>query len=118
MDLEKIQWREGHAYPYAQNIPYFPLINLLSRAFQIEESDSQEKVRTKIESGIEVLIGKIDDVIPYIGSLYTLSYPEIAEISPDSWKFHLQKAIQKILAALTQRGPTITLILHQIELEK
>lgn len=107
LDLEKIQWREGHAYPYAQNIPYFPLINLLSRAFQIEESDSQEKVRTKIESGIEILIGKIDDVIPYIGSLFTLSYPEIAEISPDSWKFHLQKAIQKILAALTQRGPTV-----------
>jgi len=28
LDLEKFQWQEGHAYPYTQNIPYFPLINL------------------------------------------------------------------------------------------
>ena len=27
LDLEKIQWLEGHAYAYAQNIPYFPLIS-------------------------------------------------------------------------------------------
>ena len=44
LDLEKLQWHEGHAYPYTQNIPYFPLINLLSRAFQIKEGDSSEKV--------------------------------------------------------------------------
>jgi hypothetical protein len=37
LDLEEIQWREGHAYPYSQNIPYFPLIDLLNRAFNIEE---------------------------------------------------------------------------------
>ena len=26
LDLNTIQWREGHAYAYSQNIPYFPLI--------------------------------------------------------------------------------------------
>jgi class 3 adenylate cyclase len=29
-DLDRIQWLEGHAYPYSQNIPYFPLIDLLN----------------------------------------------------------------------------------------
>ena len=24
LDLNTIQWREGHAYAYAQNIPYYP----------------------------------------------------------------------------------------------
>jgi len=30
---KNIQWLEGHAYPYAQNISYFPLINLLNPSF-------------------------------------------------------------------------------------
>ena len=39
LDLKEIQWIEGHAYAYSQNIPYFPLIDLLNRVFQIEEGD-------------------------------------------------------------------------------
>jgi len=108
LDLNEIQWREGHAYAYSQNMPYFPLIDFLNRAWQIEEGDSPEKVRRKIESGVENLISrKKQDVLPYIGSLYSLSYPEIEGVSPEFWKSRLQEAIHEILLALTQRGPTI-----------
>ncbi len=108
LDLNEVQWREGHAYAYSQNIPYFPLIDLLNRAWQIEEGDSPEEVREKIESGVENLIGrKKQDVLPYVGSLYSLSYPEIEGVSPEFWKSRFRDAIHEILTALTQRGPTI-----------
>ena len=107
LDLEEIQWREGHANAYSQNIPYFPLIDLLNRAWQIEEGDPPEKIRAKVELGLEDLMGKKEDVIPYVGSLYALSYPEIEGVSPEFWKARLQEAIRTILAALTQRGPTV-----------
>ena len=107
LDLKEIQWLEGNAYPYAQNIPYFPLINLLNRTLQIEESDSQEKVREKVESGIKLIISEEKEIIPYIGSLYSLSYPEIDDVSPEFWKSKLQQSIQSVLAALTQRAPTV-----------
>jgi class 3 adenylate cyclase/tetratricopeptide (TPR) repeat protein len=107
LDLKEIQWREGHAYPYAQNIPYFPLINLLNRAFQIEEGDPPEKVREKVENGIVYLVGEKEDAVPYVGSLYSLSYPEIDNVSPEFWKSKLQKAFQAVLSGLAQRGPTI-----------
>jgi class 3 adenylate cyclase/tetratricopeptide (TPR) repeat protein len=110
LDLEEIQWLEGHAYAYAQNIPYFPLIDLLNRVFQIEEGDSPEKVRQKVESGAENLLGKKEDVIPYLGSLYSLSYPEIEEVSPEFWKSRLRDAVQMILSALAQGAPTIFLL--------
>ncbi len=107
LDLEKIQWLEGHAYAYAQNIPYFPLIDLLNRVFHIEEGDSTEKVRQKVESGVEDLVEKKESIVPYIGSLYSLSYPEIEEVSPEFWKSRLRDALQMILSALAQRAPTI-----------
>ncbi len=107
LDLDDIEWLEGHAYAYSQNIPYFPLIDLLNRVFQIEEGDHPEKVREKVESGIEHLIGKKEDIVPYVGSLYSITYREVEDMSPEFWKSRLQEAIQTILSALAQRTPTI-----------
>ena len=57
LDLDEVQWREGHAYAYSQNIPDFPLIDLLDRAWQIREGDHPDEVRLKVERGAEALIG-------------------------------------------------------------
>jgi len=107
LDLGQIQWIEGHAYAYSQNIPYFPLIDLLNRILYIEENDPPEKVREKVERGIENLVGKQEEIIPYVGGLYSLSYPESEEVSPEFWKSHLQSAVKAILSALANKAPTI-----------
>jgi len=110
LDLNTIQWREGHAYSYSQNIPYFPLIDLLSRAWQIQEGDNPEQVRKKVEAGAGFLISERSDLIPYLGSLYSLKYPEIESVSPDYWKAKLHEASQMIFSALTRRAQTIICI--------
>jgi tetratricopeptide (TPR) repeat protein len=80
---------------------------MLNRLFKIDEGDSSEKVRSKLESGIKELIGDNDDMVPYIGGLYSLTYEKLDEVSPEFWKTQLQEAIQKILNALAKRAPTI-----------
>jgi class 3 adenylate cyclase/tetratricopeptide (TPR) repeat protein len=107
LDLKEIQWIEGHAYPYAQNIPYFPLINFLNGIFHIEEKDLSEKIREKIESGIKGLIGKSTEMVPYVGNLYALTYPELEDVSAELWKNRLEEAVKEILAALATRAPTV-----------
>jgi class 3 adenylate cyclase/tetratricopeptide (TPR) repeat protein len=107
LNLNRIQWREGHSYAYASNIPYFPLMDLLSRAWQIEDGDSQERLKQKIEAGITNLMGDGKDVIPFIGSLYSIKYPEIENISPEYWKMKLHESIQSIVSALTRRAPAV-----------
>jgi hypothetical protein len=67
---------------------------------QIEEKDPPEKVRQKIESGLGSLVAKPEDVIPYVGQLYSLSYSEVNDISPEHWKSLLQTAVLTILSAL------------------
>ncbi|MBN2283978.1 MAG: AAA family ATPase [Deltaproteobacteria bacterium] len=112
-----VQWREGHAYAYAQNIPYFPLIDLLNRTWHIQESDTTGQVRKKVEAGARAIIGERRDLIPSIGSLYALSYPETEQLSPETWKARLHEAVQLILANLCGRAPTIIRIedLHQAD---
>jgi class 3 adenylate cyclase/tetratricopeptide (TPR) repeat protein len=107
LNIEEVQWRIGQAYPYSQNIPYFPLIDLINRTLHIAEGDSPEKIREKIESRIEFLLDEKSDVASYIGSLYALSYPEIESVSPEFWKSKLQQAMRTVFSALAQRGPTI-----------
>jgi class 3 adenylate cyclase/tetratricopeptide (TPR) repeat protein len=107
LDLEEIQWIEGHAYAYAQNIPYFPLIDFLNHVLHIEEGDPAEKVKENLESGIGQLVGKKEDVIPYVGSLYSLKYSETEEVSPEFWKSNLHKASQTIFSALAKKAPTV-----------
>jgi len=107
LDLNGIQWLDGQAYAYSQNHPYFPLIDLLNKGFQIKEGDAPEKVREKIEAGVESLMGRKEDIVPYLGSLYSLDYPEVKQVSAELWKSRLKEAVQTILSALAQRVPTI-----------
>jgi class 3 adenylate cyclase/tetratricopeptide (TPR) repeat protein len=107
LNPEEIQWRDGHCYAYSQNIPYFPLIDLLSRAWQVTDGDNPDQIRKKVETAAGLLISDRSDLIPYLGSLYSLNYPEIEEVSPDFWKTRLHEAVQMIFSSLTRRSPTI-----------
>ena len=107
LDTEEIQFFEGHSFAYAQNIPYFPLIDLLNRVFNIEEGDSPESIKRKIDLVIEDLDVDGAEVIPYIGSLYSLQYPELEEISPELLKHRLKEAVITILSELARKSPAI-----------
>jgi tetratricopeptide (TPR) repeat protein len=107
LDLNKIQWYEGHAYGYTQNTPYYPLIDLLTHAFGIEEGDSSARIREKIESGVAYLLGTENQAAAYIGGLFSLSYPEVVQVSPEFWKSRLHESIKEIVSALAERRPTV-----------
>ena len=109
-DAHGIQWFECHAYPYTQNIPYFPLMDLLNRILGIKEEDPPKTVRHKIESGIASLVEEADGIIPYIGSLYAIDYPEATGVSPEFWKAKLQETMKTVLSALALRSPTVFLL--------
>jgi class 3 adenylate cyclase len=78
LDLKEIQWHEGYAFSYTQNTPYFPLINLMNRAFGIEEGDPPQIIKEKIEQGLDFLAEEKAGFVPYLGSLYSITYPKMA----------------------------------------
>ncbi len=110
LDKDAIQWREGHAYGYTQSIPYYPLVNLLSHAFQIGEEDPLSTIREKAEKGVAYVMGPDRKIVPYLGSLFSIDYPEIAQISPDLWKSRLHASIQSIVSHMSKARPTVICI--------
>lgn len=107
LDLEKIQWYEGRTFSYCKNIPYFPLIDLLSRAWMINEDDSPQEVRGKVESGLVELGMEKGNAIPVLGSLFGLSYPDLQDMDPEFWRSRLFGAVKWALEALSRRAPTV-----------
>jgi len=107
LNIEDVQWLEGHAYPYSQNISYYPYSDLLTKALQIHETDPSEIIREKVENNIPMLLGKDTHLTPYIGSLFSLSYSEIDEVSPEHWKNELHKAVLKTIVSFAQKSPLI-----------
>ena len=79
----------------------------MNRTLQIKEEDTRDKVRHKIESGIESIVEDSKNIVPYIGRLYALDYPELAKISPEFWKSNLHNAFSKVLSNLTRTRPAI-----------
>lgn len=106
----QFQWNEGHSYGYKQNTPYFPFVNMLAHAFKVEEGDSPDRIRNKIESSLNSILGDNNTAKPYIGGLFSLPYSEVEGVSPEFWKASLYDAINDILKALVQRGPCIFFI--------
>ena len=109
LESDEVQWHEGHAYPYSQNMAYYPLTNLLSNAFQIREEDRSEQIREKIENGVNALLWDKPETKKYLGSLFSLSYAGIDEVSPEFWRNQLYQSVQQILEAVAGRGPTVIL---------
>jgi class 3 adenylate cyclase len=102
-----VQWIEGRAYPYAQNIPYFPVIDLLNRAWGIEEDDTPADVRRKVERGVGALLGAPGDVLPVIGRLYHLEIADAPVIDREAYQRLLLDAVRRLLGALATRAPTV-----------
>jgi len=109
LDLNLIKWMEGHAYAYTQNTSYYPIINLIIRDLDLTEEDTPEKVAEKLEARVREILSpkEREEVVPYLGDLLSLYYPEVAGVGPEFWKSRLHHALLTAIMAQTQQVPTV-----------
>jgi class 3 adenylate cyclase/tetratricopeptide (TPR) repeat protein len=107
LDLDGFLWIEGHAYPYAQKIPYFQVIDMLENIWGINEEDTADQRKVKISEGIHRLVGPHKNIEACIGTLHGFNYSETEGMSPELWDTHLYEAVLKIMSASAYKGKTI-----------
>ena len=110
LNRDSVQWYEGSAYAYSQNIAYFPIADLLRNVFKVEAIDSPEKAAEKVENGTRAVVGNAGEVLPYLLGILSIRHPGFEEINPDAWKAHLHRAILTFFSGLIRRAPTIIIL--------
>jgi class 3 adenylate cyclase/tetratricopeptide (TPR) repeat protein len=102
-----VTWLEGRAYPFAQNIPYYAITDLISNRAGIDESDSAETVRAKLEQGVGALVSNTSDILPPLLQLYDIEGSEGSSIDREAYRGRLHDSLVALVLALAENGPLI-----------
>lgn len=102
-----VRWLEGRARADAEQVPYAPVIDLLSRSFRIATNDSPAAVREKLEGGIAALGGEVEALLPVLARLYQLELAGTMAIDREAFPARILAALRALLVAAAARAPTL-----------
>lgn len=103
--LDDVVWVEGRAYPYTSNVPYAPILDMLGRAAGIDESDTPDDVRSKLESLVDGLVPGDADASAVIAQLFGVHRGD--DIDLEVFGEMLTAALGRLLSATAGRQPTV-----------
>ena len=103
-------WVEGRAYPFAQNIPYYAITDLISNSVGIDETDSTETVRTKLEQGAAALVENPSDILPPLLQIYDIEGSEGSSIDREAYRGRLHQSLLTLVQAIASRGPLVVVL--------
>jgi transcriptional regulator with AAA-type ATPase domain len=110
--------REGRCASYGMHVPYFPVVEILQRVCDIEESDPIDTVDAKVLAGLRQLGDAAVDAAPYLQLLlFPRTGGEPSNRSPDAIKARTFEAIRRLVVAQQERRALLLAIedLHWID---
>ena len=104
---DRVQWLEGRAYAYGENIPYAALVDLVSNAVDINEDDTQQSIAAKLHDGIEGLVDDLERILDPFHRLYGLPVRDGAGMDKESFAPRLLESVTAVVEGLCARAPTV-----------
>lgn len=105
-----VRWLQGNAFTYTQSVPYFPLIDLLGRAVDLRDEDSQAVARQKLADELKPVRGEDKEIFQIIDRLFTIPNDSPLKISPESWKIKLKQTLERMIDIQSRTGLTVICI--------
>ena len=102
-----VTWLEGRAYPFAQNIPYYTITDLISNSLGIDEADSAETVRAKLELGIAAIVENSSEILPPLLQLYDIEGSQGSSIDREAYRGRLLESLRTLIQTLASRGTLV-----------
>jgi len=100
---------EGRCLSYSRNVAYHPVVDLLKANFEIQDTDTDQEIREKVTTGLNIL--KVDEasVLPYLLELLSVKESGIDKIplSPEAKKERTIEALKKIILRGSEIRPLI-----------
>jgi class 3 adenylate cyclase len=113
----RVQWLEGRAYAYGENIPYAALIDLISNAIDVGEEDTAESISSKLRSVVGPLVGDEARILDPFARLFGLPEREDAALDKDSFQDRLLESLVAVVDSLCEHAPTVLVFqdLHWVD---
>src|SRR6266850_7025946 len=102
-------WLEGHCVPFGQSTAFLPLIDLLRRSFEIEESDPEATMVRKIERGVLALGEDLRPILPFVLHLLSVGSGDTAVLGmdPQQRRGEIFDALRRLTARAAEARPQV-----------
>lgn len=107
---------EGRCLAYTENVPYWPFLLILSQIAGISDRDDKEGIQRKLLArSQELLPGVWEEVVPYLGYLFSVRFGEdldakVKYLEPKDLKTQIFLSLRLLLAALAGTQPLLLVI--------
>lgn len=100
-----VTWLEGRAYAFTEATPYGPIIDLLTRVARIDERDTADTVRTKLDAVVDTATPGDDDA--RLATRILFGHEEDEEIDLEAFSERLSAAVVRMVDAAARQSPTV-----------
>jgi class 3 adenylate cyclase/tetratricopeptide (TPR) repeat protein len=109
---EDATFLEGRCLSYSTNIAYHPIVDILRATFDIQDTDTDEKIRQKVTQFLKVLQIDAATHMPYLLELLAVKESGIEKIpmSPEARKDRTLEALKQITIKGSELRPLIMAI--------
>ena len=116
---DRAAWLQGQCLSFGRSMAFHPLVDLLRRAFGIEEHDSSPAIVLKIERAVAALGEDVAAVAPYLRALLSVDPgdPAVATMGPQQRRGETLDALRRLLARAAATRPQVVVIedLHWVD---
>lgn len=113
IDLHSVKYLESQCISYGKHIPYYPVVEILRKSFNISESDDQENVRKALEQKLQKLDKNLLASAPILFRLLAIetdAEPSLAIDDPEQAKEMTFEALRLLILSENQVKPVVVVL--------
>ena len=114
-----IRWVQGQCISFGKSIPYLPIVDLLRRNFQVEESQKESEIVAKVGAGVEEWDAPSRETVPYLKFMMNVDPGDalIAKLDPAERRAGFFDGLRALVREESKNGPIVMVVedLHWVD---
>ena len=114
-----VTWLEGHCISYGRDIAYLPMIDLVKRAFGVEEGDAEPRIIERTDEATVGWDGPARATVPYLRYLLAVDPGDSAVVTmdPRERRAGVLDALRNLIVHHATRQPLVVVVedLHWVD---
>ena len=112
-DARDVLWLEGRSVSFGRGLSYWPFIEILKGAFEIEESDAEAEALRKLEAGVRTLFdARAAEIVPYLATVMSLGLTgdyeqRVKFLDAQAMKRQVFLSMRQLFERLARRQPML-----------